>query len=490
MDDVVTTASGSVKGRRRDGVSSFLGIPYAAPPFGASRLRGPEPPDPWDGIRDALAFGPTAPSPSFAPPLDALLPDVQVPGEDCLNLNVWTPDPGAAGLPVMVWIHGGAFRNGSSGVPWYCGDRFARDGVVCVTLNYRLGCEGFLLLDDGPANRGILDQLAALEWVQSNIRAFGGDPDNVTVFGVSAGAMSVVTLLSMPQAAGLFHRAVAQSGAGHQILTADTARSVTHELARRLGIEPTTAAFAIVPADRLFDDQRRLSDDIESEPEPDRWGEIGLDTLPLAPVLDGAVLAARPMERLAAGAAGDVDLLIGTNRDELRLYLVPNGVIDLIDAGVLAGFATRLGLDPAGVAAYEESPESTPGEVFADVYTDWYFRIPAIRTAEAHQGRSHLYEFAWGSPLFDGRLGACHALEVGFVFDTLDEAGGGPLWGPAPPRRLATAMHGAWVAFATSGDPGWEPYGPDRRATMCFDAQSSVVSDPRSARRAVWDGIR
>ena len=489
MDDVVSTTSGSVRGRRTGAVSSFLGIPYAAPPFGADRLRAPVPPIPWDGIRDATAFGPTAPSPSFPPPLDALLPDVQVPGEDCLNLNVWTPDPGAAGLPVMVWIHGGAFRNGSSCVPWYYGDRFARDGVVCVSLNYRLGCEGFLFLDDGPANRGILDQLAALDWVQSNIRSFGGDPDNVTVFGVSAGAMSVVTLLSMPRAAGRFRRVIAQSGAGHQVLTSATARSVTGELARRLGIEPTTEAFATVPAVRLIVEQRRLSDDIEAEPDPDRWGEIGLDKLPFAPVLDGDILAVRPMEHLAAGVGGAVDLLIGTNRDELRLYLVPNGVIDLIDAGSLAGFAARLGLDPTGLTAYE-SPEATPGDVFADVYTDWYFRIPAIRTAEAHRGRSHMYEFAWRSPLDDGRLGACHALEVGFVFDTLDEAGGGPLWGPAPPRQLATAMHDAWVAFATSGDPGWEDYGSDGRATMSFDVESTVVFDPRSARRAVWDGIR
>ena len=438
MEDVVTTSSGSVRGRRSDGVVSFLGIPYAAPPFGAYRLARPQPHEPWDGVRDAFAFGPTAPSPSFAPPLDALLPDVQVPGEDCLNLNIWTPDPGGAGLPVMVWIHGGAFRNGSSGVPWYYGDRFARDGVVCVTINYRLGCEGFLHLDDGPANRGLLDQLAALEWVRSNIAGFGGDPDNVTVFGVSAGAMSVVTLLSMPESTGLFRRAIAQSGAGHQVLTADTARTVTHELARRLGVDPTTRGFATVAPDVLIDAQRQISEDIDGDPEPQRWGEIGLDKLPFAPVLDGEILSARPMERIAAGAAGDVDLLIGTNRDELRLYLVPNGVIDFIDEDTLTGFAARLGLDPSATDTYR-STTATPGDTFADLYTDWYFRIPAIRTAEAHRGRSHMYEFAWRSPAFDDRLGACHALEVGFVFDTLDEPGGGPLFGPDPPRA---AGHG------------------------------------------------
>ena len=488
MDDVITTTTGgAVRGRRSDGVSSYLGIPYAAPPFGADRLRAPRPPDRWDGVRDARTFGPTAPSPSFAPPLDALLPDVHVPGDGCLNLNVWTPDTGAAGLPVLVWIHGGAFRNGSSAVPWYFGDRFARDGVVCVTLNYRLGCEGFLYLDDGPANRGLLDQVAALEWVRHNIRAFGGDPDNVTVFGVSAGAMSVAALLSMPGSIGLFRRAIAQSGAGHQVLTTATARAVTRELADRLGVVPTVDGVGAVSAGRLIVEQRRLSDDIATE--PDRWGEIGLDKLPFAPVVDGDVLAMRPIDAIADGAGAEVDLLVGTNRDELRLYLVPNGVIDAIDHAALSGFAARLGLDPSRCSAYTTG-STDPGATFADMYTDWYFRIPALRMAEAHRGRSHVYEFAWGSPLFDGRLGACHALEVAFVFDTVDEPGGGPLLGPNPPRDLAKVMHAAWVAFARTGDPGWAPYRPGDRATMCFDEASSVVTDPRSARRTAWEGIR
>jgi para-nitrobenzyl esterase len=199
-----------------DGVAAFKGIPYAAPPFGPNRFQPPRPPESWDGVRDALEYGRVAPQAPYAPPFDQLLGDQGHPGEDCLNLNVWTPDPTGGGLPVMVWIHGGSFVRGSGALPTYDGTRFARDGVVCVTINYRLGADGFLYLGDGIANRGLLDQVAALEWVQENIRAFGGDPARVTIFGESAGAFSVATLLSMPRAEGLFQRAIAQSGAGHR----------------------------------------------------------------------------------------------------------------------------------------------------------------------------------------------------------------------------------------------------------------------------------
>jgi para-nitrobenzyl esterase len=489
MEVIVPTTYGAVRGRRAHGIACFRGVPYGAPPFGPRRMRPPEDPEPWTGVRDALVFGPTAPNPSFPPPLDALLADLQVPGDDCLNLNVWSPDLGEAGLPVMVWIHGGAFRNGSSGAPWYAGDRFARDGVVFVSLNYRLGCEGFLALDDGGANRGLLDQVAALEWVHDNIRSFGGNPDDVTVSGVSAGGMSVAVLLSMPATAGLFRRAIAQSGAGHQVQSLATARSVTAELADRLGVPSTLDGFGGVgPAD-LVAAQQQLSDDIESEPDPERWGEIGRDKLAFGPVLDGEVLAARPIDNLAAGVGADVDLLVGTTLDELRLYLVPNGVIDLIDERALAAGAAGLGLDADGLAPYRAGA-ATPGEVFAKAYGDWYFRIPAIRLAEAHRGRSYVYELLWGSPLFDGRLGACHALDVEFVFDSLGVEGGGPMWGTDPPQELATAMHGAWVSFARTGRPGWDAYGPAERLTMEFGDPCAVVADPRPDQRAVWDGIR
>src|SRR5260221_13246120 len=213
MGPTVVTKYGTLCGQLRDGVASFLGIPYAASPTGSRRFKAPGPPEPWAAVKDAVAYGPTPPKPDYPPPFDTLFAEPNIAGDDWLNLNVWTPDPEAAALPVMVWVRRGAFANGNSAIPVYDGHAFARDGVVLVSLNYRLGIDGFAMLPDVPANRGLLDQIAALEWVRDNIAAFGGDPGNVTVFGESAGAMSVTTLMALPRAQGLFTRAITQSGA-------------------------------------------------------------------------------------------------------------------------------------------------------------------------------------------------------------------------------------------------------------------------------------
>jgi para-nitrobenzyl esterase len=489
MEPVVTTVYGKVRGQASDGVASFKGIPYAAPPFGPNRMCGPVRPQAWDGDRDATAYGPTAPKPPYPAPYDALLPEPVIAGDDCLNLNVWTPDPGGAGLPVMVWIHGGAFVNGSGAVAQYAGDRFARDGVVCVTINYRLGCDGFLFLDDATPNRGLLDQIAALEWVQENIAGFGGDPGHVTIFGESAGAMSVTTLLSMPRAEGLFRRAIPESGAGHHVLPAETARVVSAELARRLGVAPTREDFAAVPVDRLVAAQSQLSADIAVNPDPGRWREVSANGMAFEPVVDGEILPARPIDGIAAGNGRGVDLLVGTNRDEHRLFVVPTGVADAIDDAGLQAVAGALGLDAAALAVYRAGAPSA-GDALADVMTDWFFRIPAIRLAEKHHGEAYMYEFAWKSPILGGRLGACHALEIAFVFDTLGAEGGEVLYGSSPPAGLAAAMHRAWVDFARSGRPGWAAYDPDTRATMTFDLDRAVINDPRPEQRTLWAGIR
>lgn len=489
MHPVVKTAAGEVRGRTIDGVGQrsvqrFLGVPYAAAPFGPQRFHPPAPVPRWEGVREAGEHGPTAPAPGYPRPFDALLPAVVVPGEECLNVNVWAPD-GAEGAPVMVWIHGGGFVNGSNSVPIYDGTAFARDGVVLVGVNYRLGAEGFLLLPGGTPDLGLLDQVAALRWVQENVAAFGGDPGNVTVFGESAGAMSIGALLAMPAAEGLFRRAVLQSGAGHHAVSALTATRVAGYAAEQLGVP--VEALREVPPPQLLQAQQALSAQAATAPDPGRWGEIVANAMVFEPVVDGEVLPDLPIRRIAQGAGAEVDVLVGSNRDEHRLFLVPTGTTDRTTDAELAMVAGAYGLPAEAVERYRaERPGASPGMVLADVMTDWFFRIPALRLAEAH-GRAHVYEFDWGSPAVDGRLGACHALELPFVFDTLD--GAEALVGTAPPRELAREMHRAWVAFATTGDPGWEPYG-ERRRVRRFADTVETVSDPRGELRELWTGVR
>src|ERR1044072_2643517 len=233
MAPIVELAQGAVRGKDIPEGAVFLGIPYAAPPVGELRFQAPAPVVPWDGVRDATEHSATAPKPPYAPPFDELLNDPVKKGDDYLTVNVWTPDPAATGLPVMVWVHGGAFRNGSNMVPWYAGAAFARDGVVLVSINYRLGIEGFMLFPDAPVNRGIPDQVAALEWVRDNVAAFGRAPAQLTMFGESAGGRSVTTLMSMPRAQGLFRGVIAQSGAGHTVVRPEDAAKVTRSEERR-----------------------------------------------------------------------------------------------------------------------------------------------------------------------------------------------------------------------------------------------------------------
>jgi para-nitrobenzyl esterase len=493
-DVAVAIPQGRLRGSLIDGIASFKGIPYAAPPFGDNRFRPPQPAAPWNGVRDALAFGPTVPKPPYFSPFDVILPEPAIEGEECLNLNIWTPDPKATGLPVMVWIHGGAFANGTGAVPAYDGSRFARDGVVLVSINYRLGVDGFLFLDDGVANLGLLDQIAALEWVRDNIRAFGGDSGNVTIFGESAGAMSVGTLLSMPRAKGLFKRAIAESGAGHHALSAATAKRVGGYLAEKLGVRADRAAIAGVPMPKVYEAQVMLSADAFQVPDPAKWGEVAANLMPFEPVIDGHLVPSMPISGVAAGASSDIDLLLGTNREEQRLFMVPGGAIDHIDENILGMAAAAYQLPANAIEVYSATrPEATPGDLLAAISTDWFFRIPAVRMAEAHSGNggsTHVYEMAWRSPLYGGRLGACHALEIGFVFDTLDADWNDRLTGPNPPQSIADEMHRAWVAFARTGDPGWETYDAGKRTVMRFDTASGVVDDPDSEERKLWEGIR
>jgi para-nitrobenzyl esterase len=492
---VVRLKDGAVRGKVESGVSAFLGIPYAAPPFGANRMRPPQPVRAWDGERDATAYGPTAPKGDYPPQYALLFPEVVIPGEDCLNLNVWTPDPSAAGLPVLVWIHGGSFMNGSGSIGEYSGAAFARDGVVCVTINYRLSAEGFLFLDDGIANLGLLDQLAALQWVQRNISAFGGDPARVTVAGESAGAMSVTTLLSMPLAEGLFAQAIAQSGAAAHTLTRDEGRMVGGYLAEVLGVPADRDSVKAVPVDKLVQAASDMVVEVQTAPDPAKWGQLALSLLPFAPTVDGSVLPAAPLTAIAAGQGGGVPLLIGSNHDEARLFLIAAASIDLIDDPTLAAVAGAYRLSQDGLAVYRSNrPGASAGDILAAVITDWFFGIPPIRVAEARaaSGASStwMYRFDYPAPQDNHRLGACHGAEVPFVFDTITRDEVRPRIGDAPSQAVADQAHKAWVDFIAHGNPGWAPYDATSRTTGLLTDRISAVDDPAADERACWDGIR
>lgn len=450
-DPVVSTPYGAVRGRNENGIAVFRGIPYAAPPFGPRRFRPPRPPEPWDGVRDAGAFGPTAPKPPYSDAFAQYLSDPVVPGDDCLNLNVWTPEPGrGARLPVLVWLHGGALTRGSSAVPVYDGHGFARDGVVLVSVNYRLGVEGYGLFPDAPANPGLRDQLAALEWVHRSIEAFGGDPDRITLAGQSAGAISTGALLAAPQAQGLVRRAILQSGPP-EAADRDKVRRMVRRMAARLKIPATAAAFAEVDRDLLLRTQ----------------GEVGRLSSPVLGgpafgiVVDGDLVPRDPLEALIEGdAARDVDLMVGWTRDEYRLWLVPGGLLERVDhlgAVALAGAMARCHAGHEVPRGYRVlHPGSGTAETVGQMVTDHLLRIPLHRLADARPDTSYVYEFAW--PSNRPALGSCHALELGFVFDTGDSPESAKLAGEGAPHELAEAMHGAWVRFAVDGDPGWEAW--------------------------------
>jgi len=491
---VVHVRDGAVRGKAESGVWAFLGIPYAASPFGARRMRPPQPVQPWDGERDATAYGPTAPKGDYPPQYARLFPEVLIPGEECLNLNVWTPDATAA-LPVLVWIHGGAFMNGSGSVGAYSGAAFARDGVVCVTINYRLAAEGFLLLDDGIANLGLLDQLAALRWVQANIAAFGGDPARVTVAGESAGAMSVVTLLSMPQAEGLFTQAIAQSGAAAHTLTHDQAQMVSGYLTSTLGVPADREAIKAVPLDKLVRAASDLVVEVQTAPDPAKWGSLALSLLPFAPAVDGEVVPQEPLAAIAAGQGKDVRLLIGSNRDEARLFFVAPASIDLIDDATLEAAASAYGLSADSLTLYRAGrPGASAGDILAAVITDWFFAIPAIRVAEARTGAANaptwMYRFDHPAPEDNHRFGASHAAEVPFVFNTISQQDLHPLIGDTPSQAVADQTHKAWVDFITHGNPGWPAYDTASRTTGLLSDRITATADPAASERACWDGNR
>jgi para-nitrobenzyl esterase len=509
---IVEIASGKLRGVSVAGIHSFKGIPYGASTAGRNRFMRPEPPQPWAGVRDALAYTGRAwqlPNrPKRRPVLETLLgpPDTTPESEDCLTLNVWTPGLGdGAGRPVMVWLHGGAFAYGSGNRAVTDGANLARRGdVVVVSVNHRLNVFGFLHLADigGPdwahsGNAGMLDLVAALGWVRDNIACFGGDPGNVTIFGESGGGGKVSVLLAMPAARALFHRAIIQSGAAIRMSTRERATALAEAVLREVGLpsseceglHPLPAeqlAAAIAPASRAVGRSR--------------WPL--LDRYDFGPVVDGSDLPQHPGEPDAPAIADDIPLMIGGTREESAFFLADD---DAVWNGTLSEAELRRRVEAVAGAQTDEllatygssMPRATPGDRLIAALTGSNFWIRTVLLAERYAARRrtpvYMYSLDWQSPAHGGRLKAHHAMDLPFVFDNVDVA---DTTGGAPgARELAARVAATWIAFARNGNPAnpavpdWPAYSREERATMVFDNACRVVHDPDRAARLLWSRV-
>lgn len=502
-EKIVETKAGKIEGTQREDLYVFKGIPYAAPPVGERRWLPPEPVEPWSGVRQAQSFGRIAPQNVTELSIFQESRVEEPQSEDCLYLNIWSPGLDDARRPVLFWIHGGGFTMGSGSGPVYKGSTLAtRGNVVVVTINYRLGSLGFLNLNEvtggripATGNEGLLDQVAALAWVHDNITAFGGDPDNVTIFGESAGGMSVGCLLALPSAQGLFHKAIPQSGAASTAQPIDVAAQVTEQFLDILDLGARDVdALRLLTVEQLLVAQQELTP---------RMLRSNLRTgMPLEPVIDGKTLPALPLDAIKDGSADKIPVLVGSTLDEWKLLGTMDQELPKLDEAGLVRRCQRLmparaiqGLiETYRQALAKRGAVTTPAELFTAIQTDRAFRIPAIHLAEVqrrHKQSAYNYLFTWRSPLFGGILGACHALELGFLWGTYEENFSGT--GPAA-DALARNIQDAWLAFAHSGDPSceslgtWPPYG-DYRETMILGEECHLEEAPYDEERRAWDSV-
>ncbi|MEX1165653.1 MAG: carboxylesterase family protein [Hydrogenophaga sp.] len=476
---IATVAQGQLQGTRAGDVLAFKRVPYAANPFlPANRFKAPQPMPVWSGVRDATKAGPLVPQPSRAR-------GGGYAGEpDDLTMNIWVP-VNARNAPVMVWFSGGAFYRVDASSEWSDGTAYAKEGVVVVSVNFRVGIDGFMSIDGVPSNRAYLDKVAALKWVAQNIGAFGGNPGDVTMAGQSSGAQGVLGVMGMPAAKGLFHKVIAQSPSSAYSNPAD-AKRIAAETAKVLGVEPTAQALAAVPLPALIAGVEKMIVDLG---DMNKWGALG-GVPPFLPILDGSVVTQGPVSAVRLNAPQGIPLLVGSTEEEARLYTVPSGAIDRVTPQQMEGALRGANLPANAEAVYRQArPNATPGDMTAALRSDRTFRIPAVRHAETRvKGNSPVwhYHFAWSSPAFNGRLGSAHVVDVPYVFNTLKTNQAKPFMGGAADQALADKMQGHWLRFIKTGNPGWERYDLSKRPTMRFDTTSAVVSDPMSDRRLLW----
>jgi len=497
---VVDTASGKIAGAVSGGVTVFKGVPYGASTSGANRFMPPRPAEPWTAVRECLAYAGRSPQAAAAPQRPELATvwgpiDTLPVGEDCLTLHVWTPGLDNAKRPVMVWLHGGAFSYGSANSPRYDSTNLAqRNDVVVVAVNHRLNIFGHLDLSAvggerfaQSGNAGVLDLVLALQWVRDHAARFGGDPGNVTIFGQSGGGGKVSALLAMPQAKGLFHKAVVQSGASVRFAERQRTTQLADAVLKQLGIAGDQLdRLQALPIAEL---SKVIAPAQKTLPRP-RYPL--LDRYNFGPVIDGKVLPAHPFDP-ATAVSDDIPVLIGGTKDESASFLAPDDAVwnrTLTDAELRKRIEAIAGPVADTVLAYYAccKPAANAAERLITATTASNFAVRGILLAERRAARAKaavwMYEFAWETPAFDGKLKACHSVEVPFVFDTLKVIGERHQKPDA--QALADRVSRTWATFARTGKADWPAYTTDKRSTMVFNDDSRTVDDPDKDVRPLW----
>ncbi len=494
--DIIDTTYGKIQGYKENGLVIFKGVPYAEPPINELRFSPPVEKKPWDDVLDASEYGHCAYQ-GYSQ-LEDFTGKLQPESEDCLNLNIWTPNVDNKKRPVMFWIHGGAFIMGGGIDTMYDGSALARRGdVVIVTINYRLGALGYLYIPGVTVNVGQLDQILALKWVHDNIELFGGDSHNVTIFGESAGGYSVVALAAMPAAKGLFHRIIAQSA---PTIDPKVTKKPTKKIMRMLGVDTSDInALRKISPEKIIDAQNKL------------LAEDPTNLLAFRPLIDGETLPIHPLKAFQSGDCKDIEFMIGTNLEEAKLFTALDPEISKLNnvdgEKLLIGFLGRLGIDitksKTMIDTYKQAREGNfsieSKEIMNALITDFMFRISTIHLLEAQskfQSNTYNYLFTWPSPAFNGELGACHALEIPFVFNTLNNPAFKDFVGNSPDlNAISHKVMDAWIAFARTGNPNydgipkWPSYDIEKRSTMLIDHEFKVVEKFLDKERAAWDDL-
>jgi len=491
---IIETKFGKIQGYIENGIEVFKGIPYTEPPAGELRFKPPISKEPWEGVLNTIKYSACA-FQGYSE-LEEWLGKPSPESEDCLYLNIWTPATDEDKRPVMFWIHGGAFVIGTGNDPIYDGSALARRGdVVVVTINYRLGLFGFPYIAGNVANLGSLDQILALKWVRDNIALFGGDPDNVTIFGESAGGYSVVSLCSMPAAKGLFRRVIAQSA---PLIDPAVSDKATMKIIRKLGVKGGNIEdLREKSAKEIIDAQNKV------------FAAEATNIMALRPLIEGDIWTKHPLKAFQEGDCEDIDFMIGTNLEEAKMFTAMKAISALVAQGenALFGYLGTLAIKPEKskeiINTYKEARAGKlsiePKDLFDALLTDVMFRIPTIRLLEAqrpHQPNTYNYMFTWPTPGMGGILGACHAMELPFVFGTLEAPTFKEFVVISPETKaISEKMMDAWISFARTGNPNhenipeWPAYDVENRATMVFGKQCEVINAAFEKERVAWEGL-